>query len=127
VEFRTEKLLGEEFRKIQPKLMMFAKAKDPVNMVRSDFASAVRVGDEAGEEPVEEREHALPGSGKPEAKATDMRRQDVSVKASVFVMRVAPDAATPGLEITGTSRDGTLLSATVAMRDLPGLAEAPQV
>ena len=41
--FRTERLLGREFRKIQPKLRMFAKAKDDVNFVRSDFASALRV------------------------------------------------------------------------------------
>ena len=40
---RTERKLGKEFRKIQPKLRMIAKAYDNVNAIRADFASAIRV------------------------------------------------------------------------------------
>ena len=40
---RDEILLGPHFRKIQPKLRMFAKASDAVSFERSKFASAIAI------------------------------------------------------------------------------------
>ena len=129
--FRTERLLGCEFRKIQPKLRMIAKAKDEVNFVRSDFASALRVRPAVARR-LKKRPLARETGkvGRNRLKTPRMRQTSRDVEASVFVSWLsagADGASKSKLKADATSVDGALATATIGLSDVAAIAEIDHV
>ena len=116
---RTEKYLGEDFRKIQPKLRMVAKAKRGVNDVRSDFASALRIKGSAAAGRRVHRALVMGASLPP--KPTGMRELASEFEVSVFVTRQDGDG-TP-TDFDRQSSDGSILTATMRLDQLGNIAE----
>lgn len=130
--FKTERLLGEDFRKIHPKLRMIARARDDVNVVRSDFASAIRVKERA-KELVEEEEYEPRVAGhvrKRKLRTPKMKTTSDTMQASVFVSWQTPGgpgAAGPDLDDKHTAPDGVVSTGTIDLRQSARVAEHPAV
>lgn len=124
-------LLGEELRKIHPKLRMFADGSAEVNAVRSEQCASMAVDTPSlleampilrGKEPIARSLDALPS---PPA-FPSLSRLAEGVRVNVFVETQdvgedLPDAC------AGRARRGNLVATTVELREVPGLVGHPRV
>lgn len=125
------RVLGSNFRKIQPKLRMIAKGLDEVNRVRAEFTSAV-----CFTPPVAEEDEVPRDSFGPELRTTRrgldtprMRDTSDNVEVNVFVSHFAADPSQRGLEtasLPGTRR-GALQTRTLKLTDLRAEADQDDV
>ena len=130
---RTERRLGNEFRKIQPKLRMFAKATDSVNVVRSDFASSLRVRPGKAKALISDVKEPRIGGRVPagELRTPKLKETSDDVEVNVFLTRYGgvPGTAPTGkhLGITAQTDDGGIATATLPMSRLGQVAEYESV
>lgn len=131
---RTERKLGKEFRKIQPKLRMIAKANDVVNAVRSDFASAVRVRKAKERQLVPPVTTPVRFCGKippTKLKAPKLKETSSSIEVNVFLSKFAPSTKPDGIPkkfgVTAESTDGSIATATLQLSQLAGAAELQSI
>ena len=131
---RTERKLGKEFRKLQPKLRMFAKAYDHVNAIRSDFASAVRIRPNKLEKlipTVQTVGRYCASVKKKELRTPKLKSTSDSIEVNVFLSRYrAFSSQTTKFEENKISReieDRSLATATLRMSDLAEFAELQSI
>ena len=128
---KTERLLGRDFRKIQPKLRMIARARDDVNLVRSDFASALRVGPAVAPRLDDAPETRVAGPvPKKKLKTPRMRETSPEMEASVFVSWQKPggrESEARSLDNERISPDGAVSTATIKLSQAGDLAEHEDV
>ncbi len=129
-------LLGQDERKIAPRLRVFANGSDEVNSVRAGFVAGIRQERGArlrGVRPTRELErmHVDQAPAAPPQKALPAHTE-----ASVYVTRTMRErrAGSPGsgqLEsarlMHAPRRRGNLIAATVRLADLPRIAADPEV
>lgn len=126
-----KELLGDEARKLQPKLRMVANGSTTVNAIRSEQSAALAVVEQAIPEMLVMRAlaFAAPVSRKElPAGVTRGTLEEVSsdILANVFVETVA-SGETP-VRISGqTARKGELVTATMSLSQLRPTAEDPNV
>lgn len=130
---RTERKLGREFRKIQPKLRMIAKAYDNVNAIRSDFASAVRIKPTKAKAIAPDDDGPRLSASVPskDLKTPKFREASDSIEVNVFLSRYGsieePRATDSRMGITRKSGDGSLATATLLLKELASVAEFQSV
>lgn len=128
---RKKTLLGEGFRKVQPKLRVISNGSAKVNALRSEQCGAVMVNDKKllEEVPVAITAQACPveASELPKsAKRGSMKELPENVYTNVFIQTVRPpkeDAKLPG----ETARRGNIITATVNFKELKELADDENV
>ncbi len=131
---RDERLLGREFRKIQPKLRMFAKGSTRVNTARAEFAQALRVESKAA------KKKAVQGDltqgtrteghvAASQLKAPRLKSISDEIQANVFVTHFGPETGNGirQLKANRRSTDGMLSTGTVALSDLAKIADESSV
>lgn len=102
-----ERLFGTEFKKIHPKLRMFARALDDVNEVRCDFASAMRVGDSIPKDDAKLRiAQAVPRRNLDKPALKDISG---NVEVNVFVSRFSGDGNSSDAKPVKTLRTEKIL------------------
>lgn len=136
---KAQSLLGPEFRKIHPKLRMFANGDDEVNEVRSDFSSALRIArqvDVPEDRPFQDLVSVRVGGRKISASLHSIAK---NVEASVFIEKVpareteAPDhakgkkSARIGELAAQAVTRGNLTTATVSLDALGQIAQDESV
>ena len=121
-------MLGKEFRKIQPKLRMIAKAYDNVNAIRSDFASAIRIRPTKAEKLVPDTEQPRLSARVPDKKlkAPKLKSTSDSIEVNVFLSRYSsiPEskASRRKLRITSEIEDGSIATATLPLNGLAAVS-----
>lgn len=124
---RDDRLLGAEFRKIQPKLRMFAKALDPVNRRRCEYASAMALAAPAEDAveakavqaiEVQTRERMAGAVPARELKTPMMDEVSDTIDVNAFISRYSEPADADG---------GRLQTARISLRDLKGITADPDV
>ena len=127
---RKKTLLGEGFRKVQPKLRVISNGSAKVNALRSEQCGGVIVEDKLLEEiPVVITDQACPvkASELPKsAKRGSMKELPENVYTNVFIQTVRPpkeNAKLPG----ETARRGNIITATVNFKELKELADNENV
>lgn len=126
-------LLGDGFRKADPKLRMISNGKQEVNQVRSDFCSSIRVSPkmQLKDEPPCVRIVEMAAPKVPKVKS--MRSPTSDTQASVFIERVGdPKSQTTGygnknLKPDGRVQMGGISTAVVPLSDLEEILDAPDV
>jgi len=123
---RDEQLLGSQFRKIQPKLRMFAKASDEVNGTRCEFASAMTIDIDQQITSSGEIDNGSRIAGKVSAtKLSTPRLANVSKNVSVntFVWRFSPEN-TPNSDIRN---QGQLKTAKIRLSELSKIVDDTEI
>lgn len=119
---KDEKILGPEFRKIHPKLRMFAKARDDVNGVRAEYASAMScAGPHSLSEPVQTRKVEVVKSRRG-LKTPDMQQASVTAQVSTFITRF-PDKT----NLAGIGSDQPIEARTMLLSELADIARLPDI
>lgn len=124
-------LLGDNVRKIQPKLRVISNGSPEVNAVRAEQCGAVTVDNEKilSEVSVAIYEQAVPvraGEMPKSAKRENLSELPKNVLTNVFVQTIKPMRA--GEKLPGeTARKGNIVTATVTIDELRQLAENPNV
>lgn len=124
-------LLGENVRKIQPKLRVISNGSAEVNAVRAEQCGAVTVTDEKILSDVSVAIHAqsVPvqaGAMPKSAKRGHLEELPKNVLTNVFVQTIKP--LREGEKLPGeTARKGNIVTATVTVDELKQLAENPNV
>lgn len=124
-------LLGEDIRKIQPKLRVFANGSTNVNIVRAEQCAALTIDKEQvaeslpvlrGDEPaaLSLGEMTVP----PETPTLTTLAEDVQVNIFVETQDAGEDL--PDV-LRNSAHKGTLIAATVSMTQLPEIARHPRV
>ena len=131
---RTERMLGKEFRKIQPKLRMIAKANDDVNTVRSDYASAVRVRKAQAKQLVPPIPIPTRFSGRiptSKLKAPKLKATSSAIEVNVFLSKYGPSTEADGIPkkfgVTAESTDHSMATATLPLSQLADAAELQSI
>jgi subtilisin family serine protease len=135
---KGENLLGENLRKITPRLRVIANGDDEVNSVRAQSCAGLRVEEAPGEElalpPERETCQVSAPPKKEQLKALPSR-----VEADVYITQRLPsangtDPAYRGVAsikdsplLAGARRRGELVAARVKIKDLPAVAAHPAV
>ncbi len=119
-------LLGEGFRKIQPKLRVISNGSTLVNALRSEQCGGVTVTDEKvlSDTPLTVTEETIPVKASELGEATRKKKLKAlprNVQASVFIRVLRPDRTgkLPG----ETARRGDIVTAELTMNELKELAE----
>jgi hypothetical protein len=127
---KKQTLLGEHFRKIQPKLRVISNGSTQVNAVRAQQCGGISVDDDVSSETrmtVTDETSPIKASKLPKsAKKGKMKQLSKKVRANVFIQLLRPnsdDKNLPGI----TSRRGNILTATVTGSELKKLAENKNV
>lgn len=130
---RTERKLGREFRKIEPKLRMIAKAYDNVNAIRSDFASAVRIKPAKAKAlaPEDDRPRLCDDVPPKKLKTPKFKETSDSIEVNVFLSRFSSldkhDAGAKKAGVTCEIEDGSMATATVPLSELASIAELQSI
>lgn len=128
---KKKTLLGEEFRKVQPKLRVISNGSAAVNALRSEQCGGVSVGDSRALSKipmiVADQVSLVEAAELPKsAKRGDLKELAKEVYANVFVQTIRPpddDKKLPG----ETARRGNIITATVTFSELKKLAEDKNV
>ena len=127
-------LLGSKLRTLQPKLRMIANGNATVNTVRAELCAAVKVTDDKllkkiprvrGKHPLSEKEFRQAFKREP-PKRGHLKALPRHVMTNVFIHTTTPDAL-PRKIVKETARRGRIAKASVAITDLPRLAQDPRV
>ncbi|MDQ3131119.1 MAG: S8 family serine peptidase [Acidobacteriota bacterium] len=128
---RKKTLLGEGFRKVQPKLRVISNGSAKVNALRSEQCGGVIVSDNKllEEVPVAITDQSCPvqASELPKsAKRGSMKKLPENVYTNVFIQTVRPPKE--GTKLPGeTARRGNIITATVNFKELKELADDENV
>ena len=133
----TEELLGAEFKKLQPKLRMIAKASETVNAVRSDYTSSVRVAAQSADDLVPDTLPSFRSSKNKTTRGLSAPKLDKTsdeIEVSVFVTQFGSDASAwqdaetnLGVKVDCTSVGKQIATSTVKLSELGNLAEQAQI
>jgi subtilisin family serine protease len=127
-------LLGSKLRTLQPKLRMIANGDATVNTIRAELCAAVKVTNDKllkkiplvrGKQPLSETEFHQAFKRKP-PKRGHLKVLPSQVMTNVFIHTTTPDAL-PRKVVKETARRGRIAKASVAITDLPRLAQDQRV
>lgn len=125
---KNEPLLGEDFRKFQPKLRMFANCDSKVNTLRAEQSSCISA--EAPEKvPLTRGNDAVPltRSKLGKSKAGDLKRIPSDILASVFIETLDASAKGKGKFPGQRAQKGNLVTARVPLSKLREIASNEKV
>jgi subtilisin family serine protease len=125
---KNEPLLGEDFRKFQPKLRMFANCDSKVNTLRAEQSSCISA--EAPEKvPLTRGNDAVPltKSKLGKSKAGDLKRIPSDILASVFIETLDASAKGKGKFPGQRAQKGNLVTARVPLSKLREIASNENV
>jgi len=129
-------LLGSNLRTLQPKLRMIANGDASVNTIRAELSAAVKVTDDrllkkiprvrgGDAQPFSKSEFRQAFNRKP-PRPTHLKALARQVITNVFIHTTTSDALPSNL-VEETARRGRIAKASVAITDLPRLAQDPRV
>lgn len=125
---KNEPLLGEDFRKFQPKLRMFANCDSKVNTLRAEQSSCISA--EAPEKvPLTRGNDAVPltRSKLGKSKAGDLKRIPSDILASVFIETLDASVKGKGKFPGQRAQKGNLVTARVPLSKLREIASNENV